>query len=194
MAIEKTRVEIARMDYGQVKKEYTRLRDIFRKRVERASKKGLKEAEKYRLGGALEFGYISQETFGQTADQARRTLIRAITELNRLIFGGQGQMAFGLGSKGRKKRSDSTEIADVFQRHGHNIAKSVVKNLTGLLELLRQEYGKKLPGSMEVVEWFEGLKYKYKRASPAKLKQLWEDFVSNGYQEPENGNYDLFTT
>lgn len=176
-----------------IRKEYIRLRDIFQKRIKRASKQGLKEAKLYEKG---KYGYIPtlKERLdlpylqGQDKEVLDRDLEFRVAELTRLVNEGIGSLSR---SAELTMERDKAVLKALSNAGYDRITRSTLKNFGRFMDAMRQQYGKKLRNSEEMVEFFDSLKYNVKRKSTAFLLELWKEYCANG-MEPDYGNQDLF--
>ena len=176
-----------------IRKEYTKLRGIFQKRIKRAVKQGLKEAKLYDKG---EYGYVPKLAElpelpylqGQNKDVLFRDLQFRLQELKRLVGEGIGSLSR---SSLLTKERDAAVLKALSNAGYSHITRSTLKNFGRFMDAMREQYGKKLPNSDEMVEFFDRLKYNTKRKSTAFLIQIWEEYSENG-MEPDYGSQDLF--
>lgn len=183
------------MNEKELRKEYTRLRDIFQKRVKRASSAGYKQAQPYLKGN---FAYVPTlkerkdlpYLKGASPEVLLRDLQFRVKELTRLV----GEKVVSISGYRKKISERDKAVLTALRNAGYeHITKSTLGKFGNFMDAMRDKYGKKLPNSEEMVEFFDNLKYNTKRKSTEDLVKLWEDFEKNGY-EPDNGNQDLFAT
>ncbi len=178
-----------------IRKEYTRLRDIFQKRIKRALKHGLKEAKLYEKG---QYGYIPtlKERLdlpylrGQNKEVLFRDLEFRVEELTRLVNEGIGSLSRSAELTRERDKAVLKALSNAGYSH---ITISTLKHFGRFMDAMRKQYGKKIRNSEEMVEFFDSLKYNTKRKSTAFLVQLWEDYIKNGI-EPDYGGQDLFNS
>lgn len=207
---------LQRLSYSQIEKAstkelrsyYSDLRDIFKKQITRLAQKSPEQARKYQPGGPLYFGTLAERKQlkylqGQSLEVLRRDLERATKELSELIIqrdkSGKiitdtGYNVPALSFRKAKVRERDNAIVEALHNFGYlHISRSTLKNFGRFMDQMRIQYGKKLPNSELMAEFFDSLKYNTKKRATAELFQLWEDYQKNGY-EPDNGNEDLFST
>ena len=207
---------LQRLSYSQIEKAstkelrsyYSDLRDIFKKQITRLAQKFPEQARKYQPGGPLYFGTIAERKQlkylqGQSPEVLRRDLERATKELSELIIqrDKSGEIKTDTGynipsiafKKAQAKERNDAMINALHSAGYEHISKSTLKNFGRFMDRMRQQYGKKLPNSTLVVEFFDSLKYNTKRKATQDLVNLWQEFEKNGY-EPNDGNEDLFST
>lgn len=183
------------MDNKEMRKEYTKLRDIFQKRVKRAAAQGYRQAAPYLKGN---YGYIP--TLKEQAqlpylknvgpEVKNRDLEFRLNELRRLVSEGVSSIRRQV----QLSRERDTAVIQALRNAGYeHITQSTLKSFGRFMDQMREQYGKRLPNSEEMAEFFDSLKYNTKRKSTSYLVQLWEDYKNNDY-EPDNGNVDLFAT
>ena len=185
------------MDFEEkaLRREYTRLRDIFQKRVKRGAEQGLKTSQLYLKG---QYGYIptlkEREQLpylrGQGAEVMKRDLQFRLQELKRLVGEGIGSISRSIKMTRERDEAVLTALSNAGYEH---ITKSTLKNFGRFMDAMREQYGKKIPNSEEMAEFFDSLKYNTKRKSTAFLVKLWEEYQNNG-MEPDYGSQDLFST
>lgn len=183
------------MDNKEMRKEYTKLRDIFQKRVKRAAAQGYRQALPYLKGN---YAYIP--TLKEQAqlpylknvgpEVKNRDLEFRLNELRRLVSEGVSSIRRQV----QLSRERDTAVIQALRNAGYeHITQSTLKSFGRFMDQMREQYGKRLPNSEEMAEFFDSLKYNTKRKSTPYLVQLWEDYKNNDY-EPDNGNVDLFAT
>ena len=200
--------EIEKASTRELRSYYSNLRDIFQKQIKRLSVHSPDYAEKYQRGGPLYFGTIAERKKlpylkGQSADVLRRDLERATKELSQLTIqrSKTGSILTNTGynvpsiafRRAKAKERDTAVVAALHDAGYEHISRSTLKNFGKFMDAMRSQYGKKLPNSELMAEFFDNLKYNTKRKATADLIALWEDYQNNGY-EPDNGNEDLFST
>ena len=207
---------LQRLSYSQIEKAstkelrsyYSDLRDIFKKQITRLSQKSPEQARKYQPGGPLYFGTLAERKQlpylrGQSSEVLRRDLERATKELSELIIQRDisGKIITDTGynvpsiafRKAQARERNEAMITALHSAGYEHISKSTLKNFGRFMDQMRLQYGRKLPNSTLMVEFFDSLKYNTKRKSVSFIAELWEDYKNNGY-EPDNGNEDLFST
>ena len=191
--------QIDKMSYSQVRKTYSELRTIFNKRIERAVKAGMGAARAYDVGvfksfPVLALRFTAEGEQGITNEDKRLALQYDIKELVNLMTGGGGAAPLSLAQAREFAKAREEQIVDSLHEAGYDrISKSTLKGFGRFMDQMRAQYGRKLPNSEEMAEFFNSLKYNTKRRSTQFIVDLWEDFKNNGY-EPDNGNIDLFST
>ena len=183
------------MNEKELRKEYTRLRDIFQKRVKRAVKAGYKEANPYLKGN---FAYVPTlkerkdlpYLKGASPEVLLRDLQFRVNELTRLVK----ENVASIRARRIELSERDTAVLKALTNAGYkHITRSTLIKFGKFMDVMRIQYGKKLPNSETMVEFFDKLKYNTKRKSTLALVELWEDYKKNGY-EPDDGNQDLFAT
>ena len=155
---------------------------------------------------------------GQSAEVMRRDLERSVKELSQLIIQRDlsGKILTDTGynvpsisfEKARTSKINKqlfqmikkeyyhnidVKTSKTFKQNGFNISPGMVKKLGKFMDRLRIEYGKKIPGSDKVVEFFSNLRYDVKRKSIEYLYDLYKDWERNGYETTDEQT-DLFST
>lgn len=200
--------EIEKASTKKLQSYYSDLRDIFQKQIKRLYKRSPEKAEPYMSGGPMYFGKLSERKTlpylkGQSADVLRRDLERATKELSELIIqrDASGRIITDTGynipsiafQKAKISERDKKTLESLHAAGYEHISRSTLKNFGRFMDAMRTQYGKKLPNSDIIAEFFDSLKYNTKRKATSDLVSLWEEFKNNGYQ-PDNGNMDLFST
>lgn len=177
-----------------MQKEYTKFRDIFQKRVKRAYKAGYSQAVPYLRGNV---GYIEKISEikelpyikNNNEEVYKRDLERRLKELKRLVSEGVSSIKeIKLASRGR-----NAKISKALEKAGYNIPPSVVRNFGQFMDKMRELYGRRLPNSEEIVEFYDSLKYSTKRRSADFLVNLWKEYEGSNYGD-SFGGFDLFST
>ena len=199
--------ELEHLSSKELRSYYSNLRDIFQKQIKRYAVKYPEQAAKYQKGGFLYYPTIAERKKlpylkNQSEEVQRRDLIRASKELSQLTLQRQNgkiltDVLYNVPSvafrKAKAKERDSA-IVNTLHEHGYeHISKSTLKNFGKFMDEMRSQYGKKLPNSTLMAEFFDNLKYNTKRKSTSFVVELWEDYKNNGYQ-PSYGSEDLFAT
>lgn len=174
-------------------KEYMRMRAAFMKRAKRAQAAGMKEASIYLKGG---YAYLPSITeikklpylTGANADVYKRDLSRRLEITERLLSTGTASLK---AYRARQRERDAAIINTLHDNGYEHISKSNLKKFGQFMDAMREQYGKRLPNSEQMAEFFDSLKYNTKRKSLDYILDLWGEFESNGY-EPDPDNYDLF--
>ena len=205
--------EVEKLSYKEARKYYTSLRDIFHKQIKRLEKVYPEKARPYLKGGLEYMPTLGEHPSlkylkGSNKEVLHRDLImriKLLTELTRRdnlgdLGGYEKPSILGIRAinKSKEKRllfalRDAKTIKTLNEHGYSHITKSTLKNFGRFMDQMRQQYGKRLPNSEEMAEFFDSLKYNTKRKSTSFLVQLWEDYKNNDY-EPDNGNVDLFAT
>lgn len=195
---------IEKLTDKELRKYYSSLRDIFQKQVKRLEKVNPKKAKPYIPGGISYFGTIAeQKEKASTAEELRKQLIKSAQALEGLTISRTktGKIitdtAYSVPSLAFKKAkiSDTNKaILKALKSHGwEHISASSLKNFGRFMDSMRKQYGKKLPDSIIIAEFFDSLKYDTKHKSTDFLMKLWEEFKNNGYN-PTDETVDLFAT
>ena len=200
--------EIEKASTKELRAYYSDLRDIFKKQITRLAQKFPSEAKNYQPGGPLYFGTLAERKQlkylqGQSPEVLRRDLERATKELSELIIQRDklGKIKTDTGynvpsiafRKAQAKERNEAMIKALHSAGYEHISRSTLKNFGRFMDQMRIQYGKKLPNSELMAEFFDSLKYNTKKRATSELVQLWEEFQKNGY-EPNDGNEDLFST
>lgn len=207
--------EIEKASTKKLQSYYSDLRDIYKKQTERYKKSYPDMAWQFEppekgkvVGGPLYYYTIAERKQlpylkGQSAEVLRRDLERATKELSQLIIQRTetGQIITDTGynipsiafQKAKISERDRKTLKSLHDAGYEHISKSTLKNFGRFMDAMRTQYGKKLPNSDKIAEFFDSLKYNTKRKATYDLVSLWEEFKNNGYQ-PDNGNMDLFST
>lgn len=195
--------EIGEMSIKELRKEYTVLRDIFEKRRKRGEKAGIEQFKIYAPGEWAAVPTLTlirqyEKMQDLTLEEVQRDLIFRVRELTNLVGTREnGLPAIGtlsISGKRKQKKEDNAKLVKALHEAGYeHISASTLKNFGRFMDEMRKQYGKKLPNSAEMAEFFESLKYNTKRRATQFIAQLWEEYKNNGY-EPTYGSYDLFRT
>ena len=193
--------EIEKMSISELRKEYTTLRDIFQKRVKRLYKAGDPRASAYMPGGELEIYKLSERPqkrpYLQNPEVDQRAALAYEVKLLTDLIGGRERGlpsagTFSLTGFARQRRERDLGIVSALHEAGYeHISKTTLRGFGRFMDKMREKYGKKLPNSEEMAEFFDSLKYNTKRRSTQFIVDLWEDFERNGYK-PDYGSVDLF--
>ena len=143
------------MSESQLRKEYSTMRDIFKKRIERLQKFGSAKAEPYLPGGYREkktLAELYQEPFmlGKSKTIQVEYLRTEVKELTNLLQGTglkEDQLSVSGVLARRKQTTDAiTAMIKKFheKEHGKHISKSTLKNFGRFMDAMRQQYGKSL--------------------------------------------------
>lgn len=205
----KTFSEIEKMPERELRSYYTSVRDIFRKQIQRLKKTNPKRAEIYteeKFYPKLSTRRTNPPEYlkGASVEVFHRDLIRLAQTLTNLIprrdTSGKivvSELGYSIPSRAyelAREKSINKKIVESLKKSGYeHISQSQLKKFGQFMDAMRDKYGKKLPNSETMAEFFDSLKYNTKRKSTEDLVKLWEDFEENGY-EPDNGNQDLFAT
>lgn len=199
----KSFTSINAMTEAQLRKEFTTMRDIFQKRVKRLAASGSKKAEPFLPGGYREIPtlkqmYGSDYSKGLTAAQRVEMLRTEVKDLANLLGRReQGRIVgteFSISALMLKRKAYDEQIVNSLHNAGYeHISKSTLRNFGKFMDAMRTQYGKKLPNSEEMAEFFDSLKYNTKKRSTQFIVDLWTEFEKNGY-EPDHGNQDFFAT
>lgn len=195
--------EIEKLSVKELRREYTTLRDIFQKRIKRLEQAGSERAKPYLSGAWAYIPTLAERAKipglrNLTEDQKRGDLIFAVKELTNLV----GRSERNLPASGvlsitglRRQRSErETGVLNALHEAGYErISKSTLRNFGRFMDAMREQYGKKLPNSEEMAEFFDSLKYNTKRRSTQFIVDLWREYERNGYQS-DYGSQDLFAT
>ena len=200
--------EIEKASTKELRSYYSDLRDIFKKQITRLAQRSPEQARKYQPGGPLYFGTLAERKKlkylqGQSPEVLRRDLERATKELSELIIqrDKSGKIKTDTGynvpsiafRKAQQKERDTAMIKALHNAGYEHISKSTLRNFGRFMDQMRMQYGKKLPNSTLLVEFFDSLKYNTKRKATQDIVDLWQEFEKNGY-EPNDENEDLFST
>lgn len=197
--------EIQSWGLKQTTTYYSNLRDIFQKQIGRFATKYPEQAQIYQSGGYAFQPKVKdiQSQYGvYGAEVVRRELqFRIMDMLNwtsPVEVEGYKRPALKSYAKDRRIKEKALESAlksiQTLRGRGYeHIQKSTIKKFGRFMDKMREMYGKKLPNSEEMVEFFDSLKYNTKRKSTQFVVDLWKEFEENGY-EPDYGNQDLFAT
>lgn len=189
---------IDKMTFAELRSTYSNLRTIFNKRVGRAIEAGISSAKPYGPGGSREFPLIkdlftSKAERGLSESDKMRGFAYNIKELINLLQGGVAQ-PISIKQVREEAKSRDEQMVKTLKSVGYeHIPKTTLKNFGRFMDAMRKQYGRKLPNSAEMVEFFDSLKYNTKRRSTEYIVNLWREFERNGYQS-DNGNEDLFAT
>lgn len=188
----------------ELRKYYSNLRDIFQKQIKRFSAQFPEKARPFTSGGASYFGTI-KELRNEFKDQ--ESFIRAITKKTQALEGltisrtKTGKIVTdtfynvpSLGFRSAKISARDRTILDTLHESGfEHISKSTLKNFGNFMDEMRKQYGKRLPDSLIIAEFFDSLKYNTKKKGTSFLMELWNEFKDNGYK-PVRGTQDLFSS
>lgn len=194
-----TFASIDKMSYAELRSTYSNLRTIFNKRVNRAVAAGLGAARAYSVGGVREFPklvnrFAARGEQGLAVEDRARALGYDIKELVNLLQGGYSSAPISITQvRERAKSRDQQIISSLHDAGYEHIQKTTLRQFGRFMDAMREQYGRKLPNSEEMAEFFDSLKYNTKRRSTQYIVDLWREFERNGYQS-DNGNTDLFAT
>ena len=209
--VPKTFSEIEKLSEKELRKYYTTVRDVFQKQIKRYAQSSPEKAKIYQQGGYRYFRTLTElktnppkYLIGQSPEVLRRDLVRMAQELTELtprrdVKTGYFETSAGLfipsiQYQRQRKREQQEALVEALQNAGYeHISKSTLKNFGNFMDAMREQYGKKLPNSIIIAEFFDSLKYNTKRKATSDLLSLWEDFKRNGYK-PDSGNVSLFAT
>lgn len=194
--------ELGQLSFAALRKEYTKMRDIFQKRIKRLSAAGSSRAEPYLPGSYNYFPTLKEFSKirglqGADEETMRRALLVEAQDLTNLIGtrtarGTISEDALALSSLKRKQKTVKNRTLQVLHNAGYeHIAATTLKAFGRFMDRMRAMYGRKLPNSEEMAEFFDNLKYNTKRRSTQFIVDLWREFEKNGYQS-DDGNQDLF--
>lgn len=205
----KTFSEIEKLPERELRSYYTSVRDIFRKQIQRLAKTNPKKAEIYseeKFYPKLSSRRTNPPEYlkGASAEVFRRDLIRLAQTLTDLIPrrdpSGKmivSELGYNLPSKEyereRQKLINEKIVKSLKESGFEHIPKSQLKKFGRFMDQMRKQYGKKIPDSDTMVEFFNNLSYATKRKSLKTIVNLWEEYKNNGYQ-PTYGSQDLFST
>lgn len=201
--------EIEKLPERELRSYYTRVRDIFRKQIKRLAKTNPKKAEIYteeKFYPKLSSRRTNPPEYlkGADAEVFHRDLIRLAQTLTDLIprrdQSGKmivSELGYNLPSKEyereRQKLINEKIVKSLKESGFEHIPKSQLKKFGRFMEAMRKQYGKKIPDSDTMAEFFNNLTYSTKKKSLKTIVDLWEEYKNNGYQQP-NGSEDLFST
>lgn len=174
-------------------KEYMRLREMFLKRAKRAEQAGVKEASIYLKGGYAYLPSLSEikklpYLQGENKEVMQRDLKRRLEIVSDLLTSG----TVSLEARRAKQRERDEAVVKALKQSGYeHISRTNLKKFGQFMDAMRERYGKRLPNSDIMAEFFDNLKYNAKRKSLDYILEIWGDFEENGF-EADPGNYDLF--
>lgn len=191
--------EVSKMSYGELRKEFTTLRDIFQKRIKRLAAAGDKRASAFLNGPAAipTLKELAAKPYMKNASPGmmHEAVLRETEQLINLVGPTSGTVARGatsiIGLRKQRKERDNALVKKLRESGYEHISKSTIKKFGQFMEEMRNRYGSKNPVSEEQAEFFDSLKYNTKRKSTQTLVDLWEDYVNNDYA-PDESNIDLF--
>ena len=194
--------ELGKLSYPELRKEYTKLRDIFSKRVKRLAATGSQKVTPYQEGGYSFFPKLvdfaeSRGVVGKGVEIQKAALLRDVEDLTNLLGQRAGdykitEYSFGLEGMRKKRKGQNAKILESLHDAGYeHISKTTLSSFGRFMDEMRRMYGKKNPNSEEQAEFFDSLKYNIKRRSTQYIVDMWREFERNGY-ELNNGNIDLF--
>lgn len=192
--------QIENLSPAETRKEYTRLRDIFQKRVKRLAEAGYtQKAAPYQPGGYYFFPKqkdLMNRAGVKPLTEAQRTgmLKTLIKDLTNLIGPSAKESPVSIKGIREKKRRENAAVLTSLQSAGYDrISQSTLKNFGRFMDEMRKMYGKKNPNSEEQAEFFNSLKYRTKRKETRTIVDLWREYERNGFK-PDYGSQDLFAT
>lgn len=201
--------EIEKLPERELRSYYTNVRDIFRKQIQRLKKTNPQKAEIYseeKFYPKLSDRRTNPPEYlkGASAEVFHRDLIRLAQTLTDLIPrrdpSGKmivSELGYNLPSKEyereRKKLINEKIVKSLKESGFEHIPKSQLKKFGRFMDAMRKQYGKKIPDSDTMAEFFNNLTYSTKKKSLKTIVDLWEEYKNNGYQQP-NGSEDLFST
>lgn len=205
----KTFSEIEKMPERELRSYYTSVRDIFRKQIIRLKKTNPQKAEMYseeKYYPTLSSRRTNPPNYlkGASAEVFHRDLIRLAQTLTDLIprrdTSGKmivSELGYSLPSKEyereRQKLINKKIVKSLKESGYEHIPQSQLKKFGRFMDQMRKQYGKKIPDSDTMAEFFNNLTYATKRKSLNTIVSLWEEYKNNGYQ-PTYGSQDLFST
>lgn len=195
---------IAELGSKELRSYYTRLRDIFQKQIGRLEIKYPEQARPFRKGGVAYFGKLSEMQAQYTnPEEFARALVRQAQELEKLTITrtSKGRIETdtlykvpSLEYRRAKERVKQDAMIEALHNAGYeHISRSTVKQFGRFMDEMRKQYGKRLPDSIIMAEFFDSLKYNTKRKGTNVIVELWEEYKNNGYK-PSNRIQDLFST
>lgn len=191
--------DVSKMSYGELRKEFTTLRDIFQKRIKRLAATGNKQANAMLKGPAAipTLKELANKPYmkNATPSMLHDAVLRETEQLINLIGPTSGTVAAGvpsiIGLRKQRKERDNAMVEKLREAGYEHISKTNLKKFGQFMDEMRSRYGAKNPVSEEQAEFFDSLKYNTKRKSTQTLVDLWEDYVNNDYA-PDESNVDLF--
>ena len=194
--------ELGQLSFGALRKAYTTMRDIFQKRIKRLSAAGNSRAEPYLPGGYNFFPTLKEFSKirglqGADEETMRRALLVEAQDLTNLLGvrtarGVISDEALALSVLTRKRKTVNNRVLESLHAAGYeHISASTLQAFGRFMDQMRSMYGRKLPNSEEMAEFFDNLKYNTKRRSTQFIVDLWREFEKNGYKS-DDGNQDLF--
>ncbi len=194
---------IEKLSEKELRKYYRGLQSIFAKQIKRYSKVNPKGAKVYQKGGISYFPTLTELKEKSSGDELVRELIKrsqALEELtiNRKKSGKiETDTLYNIPSiefKRAKVADTNKRIIKTLHESGYkHISKSTLKNFGNFMDEMRKQYGKKLPDSLIIAEFFDSLKYNTKKKGTNFLMELWDEFKDNGYK-PTMGTQNLFSS
>lgn len=202
--------EIEKMSDRELQHYYVTVRDVFKKQVTRFAKTNPQRTEIYMPGGMRYYPSLGERKInppkylvGQSAEVYKRDLVRMAQELTELTprKGSSGYFETSGGlyipsiqyQRQKRKEAQSAMVEALHNAGYEHISASTVKNFGKFMDQMREQYGKKLPNSTIVAEFFDNLKYNTKKKATTDLINLWRDYERNGYK-PTDESYSLFAT
>lgn len=186
--------DIENLSLSEAKRVFTEYRDIFQKRIIRLSRSGSGLAKPYLKGGPMFVSTIKERLAGITdPGEQLRSMRMGVRELVTLLDT-DNTMSVPLSIRAIRsaaKAHDEKIVAGLKRAGLEHISKSTVKKFGSFMDMMREQYGTKMPNSDMLAEFFDRLKYKNKRRSNEFLMQAWKEYEANGYSFTES-NMDLF--
>lgn len=185
------------MGLKELYKEYSRLRRNLTKVIGRDFAKGNKRAAEYMPGGQIHSMFMKSIAEikalpgrkGWSKAQLERDMQLRIEDLQRIKDTGD----IGIRAARQRQAAANEAILETLHESGYeHISKSTLKSFGRFMDAMREQYGKKLPNSIEMAEFFNDLKYRTKKKSTSFIVELWNDYVAGGYDETDSGNRYLF--
>lgn len=207
----KTFSEIEKLPERELRSYYTSVRDIFRKQIQRLKKTNPKKAEIYseeKFYPKLSTRRTNPPEYlkNASAEVFHRDLIRLAQTLTDLIPrrdpSGKmivSELGYNLPSKEyereRQKLINEKIVKSLKESGFEHIPKSQLKKFGRFMEEMHGKYGKKLPDSDTMAEFFNNLTYSTKKRRMSFILKIWEEYKDNGYVPTEkHQNQDLFST
>ena len=187
--------QLESMSTADLRKAYTQMRDIWQKRLGRMQAKNVSEVQDYLPGGYKEVLKLSQlEARPGIAkggpDVLRGAILMEAKNLVNLLGDRQDQQIqvgiLSLQGLAAQRKVNTQAILETLHSKGkEHISRSQLRKFGRFMDAMREQFGKKNPGSEAEARWFDSLKYSAKRIRLSELKEMYERYVDNNYQVPK---------
>lgn len=195
---------IEKLSDKELRKYYSSLRDIFQKQTKRLEKVNPKQAKPYRPGGISYFGTIAeQKKQVSNKEELRRQLIKSAqalegltitrTTTGKIVTDTTYNVPSLAYKKAKKAKKDQAIVASLLNAGFTHITKDVLENFGAFMDEMREQYGKKLPDSIIMAEFYDNLTKDAKKKDANQLREIYNIWKENKYK-PNKQIVKLFMT